>query len=86
MSSRSLGTLTIDLIAKTGLLEQGLDKGGRAAKNFARDIDRQANAVEASFNKAFVAIGIGATAAFGAVSLAVKSSISDMYDIVTRAR
>lgn len=40
MASRSLGTLTIDLLAKTGLLEQGLDKGSRAAKNFARDVDR----------------------------------------------
>lgn len=86
MASRSLGTLTVDLLAKTGLLEQGLDKGGRAAQKFARDIDRQANKVQASFDKAFKAVGIAAGAAFAAVGVAVKSSIDDMYQLVTYSK
>ena len=86
MASRSLGTLTVDLLAKTGLLEQGLDKGGRAAQKFARDIDRQANKVQASFDKAFKAVGIAAGAAFAAVGAAVKSSIDDMYQLVTYSK
>lgn len=86
MASRSLGSLTIDLIAKTGLFQEGLDKGGRAAQKFASDVERQARSVEASFDKAFKAVGVAAVAGLGAVSLAVKSSISDMYQLVTYSK
>lgn len=85
-ATRSLGALTIDLIAKSGLWETGLDKAGRATQKLARDIDRQANSVQHSFDRAFTAIGVAAGSAFAAVGLAVRSSIKDMYDLVTRAK
>jgi len=86
MASKSLGTLTIDLIAKTGLFQEGLDKGGRAAQKFARDVGKQADQVEAAFDTAFKAVGIAAGVAFGAVSLAVKNSIEEMGQLVTYAK
>lgn len=41
MASRSLGTLTIDLVAKTGLFEQGMDRAARTASQKMSQIERQ---------------------------------------------
>lgn len=53
MSSRSLGTLTLDLIAKTGGFESGMDKAARIADKRTREIERQAKerakAIETAF-------------------------------------
>lgn len=86
MGSRSLGTLTVDLLAKTGLLEQGLDKGARSVQKFARDVDKQASAVEAIFGKAFKAVGIAAGAAFGAATLAIENQIDAMIELGVQAK
>lgn len=86
MATKSLGTLTVDLLAKTGLFKEGLDKAGRSAQQFSRDVDRQASAVEASFHRAFLAVGVAATAAFTGASIAVKKSIDDMYQLVTYSK
>src|SRR5690606_31338263 len=42
MASRSLGTLTIDLVAKTGMFEQGMDRAARSADKRMRDMQRKA--------------------------------------------
>lgn len=42
MASRSLGTLTIDLVAKTGMFEQGMDRAARNADKRMRDMQRKA--------------------------------------------
>ena len=65
MASKSLGTLTIDLIAKIGGFEQGLDKAERAAK-------KKAEAIERAFDGAFSAItaGFAVLAAAGTTALA----------------
>lgn len=42
MATRSLGTLTLDLVAKIGGFEQGMDKAGRAAKKMADEQERAA--------------------------------------------
>jgi hypothetical protein len=59
MSSRSLGTLTLDLVAKIGGYEQGLDKAEKEAK-------KRAAAIEKAFDDAAKGIGI----AFGAIAAA----------------
>ena len=40
MASRSLGTLTLDLIARIGGFEQGMDRAARTATNRMGQIER----------------------------------------------
>lgn len=51
--SRSLGTLTLDLIAKTGGFEQGFDKAQRVADKKLRQIERDAAARSKAIQDAF---------------------------------
>lgn len=66
MASRSLGVLTLDLIANLGGYTSGLDKAEKEAK-------KRADAIEKAFDGAFIAIGAGfaAMASAGAAALAV---------------
>ncbi len=43
MATRSLGRLTLDLIAKVGNFEGGLSKADRAAKKHFKNIEKRAN-------------------------------------------
>ena len=65
MASKSLGTLTLDLVAKTGLFEAGMDKASRKAKTTSADIRKSVNAIG-------LGIAAGVTAAAGAVVLMVN--------------
>ncbi|MES2625884.1 MAG: phage tail tape measure protein [Pseudomonadota bacterium] len=66
----SLGTLTVDLVAKIGGFVDGLSKAERQSKKFKDNVDRNIKAVGTAFTA--VAIGVGvATAAL------VKSSIDN---------
>ncbi len=62
MASRSLGTLTLDLVAKIGGFEQGMDKGARSAENSMKRVQK-------SVGDARVAI-VGALGGLGAVIFA----------------
>jgi len=64
MASRSLGTLTLDLVARIGGFEQGLDKAEREAK-------KRAAAIEKAFEGAFTAVtaGFALLASAGAAAL-----------------
>lgn len=64
MASRSLGTLTIDLIAKTGGFEQGMDRARRSAKSRSDEIDAAFNKIRLS------ALAVGAAGAGIAVAWA----------------
>lgn len=66
--SNSLGTLTLDLIAKTGGFIGPLDKSARASKKYADDISANIKGI----SKASAILGVGAAAGFG---LMVKSSL-----------
>lgn len=81
MANRSLGTLTIDLIAKTGLLEQGMDRAGRATDKMARETQRKLDRWARDFDKAFAAVTVAATAAFAGISSAVNKSIDTMIEL-----
>lgn len=55
MSTRSLGSLTLDLIMKTGLFEQGMDRAARTADKRMKEIERSAKIAGAAFGGALVA-------------------------------
>lgn len=71
MASRSLGTLTVDLIARSGGFEQGMDRAARSADKRFKDIERSAKRIGA-------AIGVAVTAAGTALAFMVKQSIDNM--------
>lgn len=60
MATKSLGVLTLDLIAKVGGFEQGMDRAARKADRRMGQIQRSANNVDKSIRniqRAFVALG-----------------------------
>lgn len=75
MANKSLGTLTIDLVAKTGSWMQGLDKGGREAERFRKTVEKNFKAV-ASVVKTGAAVGTAAVAALTAVTIKQAGEIS----------
>lgn len=73
--SRSLGVLTVDLIAKTGGFESGMDRAQRVADKKTREIERQAAARAKAIQDAFTNMA-GAIAG----SLAAAFSIDALID------
>ncbi|TYW90348.1 phage tail tape measure protein [Klebsiella pneumoniae] len=63
MAGKSLGTLTIDLIAKVGGFVQGMDKAERASQKWRDQVKRDAKEISTSI------IAIGAAAATAAVGI-----------------
>ncbi len=87
MASRSLGQLTLDLIARTGGFEKGMDAAARAAEKRMKDIRKQVAKVRGQVNsigKAF--LGASATAGValgGIVALSAKAGkeLKSMADV-----
>ncbi len=88
MSSRSLGSLTLDLIAKTGGFESGMDKAARIADKKTQQIEQQAaaraKAIETAFTgmaKSMVvplagaAVGLGSIASLDSLKASIDSTI-----------
>lgn len=63
MAGKSLGTLTIDLIAKVGGFVQGMDKAERASQKWRDQVKKDAKEISASI------IAVGAAAATAAVGI-----------------
>jgi lambda family phage tail tape measure protein len=61
MAARSLGTLTLDVIAKVGGFTSGMDQSSRSAEKWRKDVEKSAKAV---------GVAIGAAVATGVTSLA----------------
>lgn len=74
MASRSLGTLTVDLIAKTGGFVTGMDKAARTAKS---SMDNVKKAV----GNAATVIGAGIAAASGVVAAWTANTINAAVEI-----
>lgn len=81
--SKSLGVLTLDLVAKIGGYEQGLDKAEREAK-------KRAAAIEKAFDQAATGIGVamgaalaGITAAFAGFQSAIQA-VGDFQDLAEK--
>ena len=77
MSVRSLGQLTIDMLLKTGSLEQGMDRAARAVDRRSKEI---ASKLQAVGTVAGTALATGAAAAVTATKLAI-----DQMDELSKA-
>ncbi|EAZ3218604.1 phage tail tape measure protein [Salmonella enterica subsp. enterica serovar Cubana] len=66
MAGKSLGTLTLDLVAKVGGFVSGMDKAERASQQWAKQVQKDA----AETTKAFASIGSATVALSGAVGVA----------------
>lgn len=75
MASRSLGTLTLDVIAKVGGFVGGMDKAGRSSEKWRKDVEKNAKAVGTAIGAA-VAAGVTALAAFTVSTVNAASEIS----------
>ncbi|MGA4642661.1 hypothetical protein ACQKC8_23045 [Stutzerimonas stutzeri] len=75
--SKSLGTLTLDLIAKIGGFTGPLDQSGRAAQKWRRQIEKDAKA-------AGIAMGAAGAAAAAGLGYMIKASI-DAADAASKA-
>lgn len=79
MSSRSLGTLTVDLIAKIGGFTQGMTQAERVADKKSRDIKRtfskHAKDIENQWN------GIGRALSAGFAGISVSAAVGQMVNI-----
>ncbi|HBR4098181.1 TPA: phage tail tape measure protein [Klebsiella pneumoniae] len=76
MAAKSLGTLTIDLIARTGGFVQGMDKAERSSQKWRDNVKKDAAAVGASL----AAVGTAAAAAaigVGAAGIALVKNTSE---------
>lgn len=79
MATRSLGTLTLDLIAKIGGFEKGMDKAEKRTQKWRAEVKRN---VEAA-GKAFAA---GATVVTGALAAMTVSAANNAKDIQNLAQ
>jgi hypothetical protein len=71
MASKSLGTLTLDLVAKIGGFEAGLDKASRKSKKTSTDIAKHAKT-----------IGIGVAAGVTAAAAGIAVMVSRQLDAI----
>ena len=70
MASKSLGTLTLDLVAKVAGFEQGMDKASRKSKKTSAQIEKHANSIAKAM------AGISVAAATGLTALVSKTAES----------
>lgn len=80
MASRSLGTLTLDVIAKIGGFVEGMDKAGRSSEKWRKDVEKNAKAVGTAVGAA-VAAGVTALAAFTISTVNAASEISRLASV-----
>lgn len=79
MASKSLGTLTIDLIAKVGGFVSGMDKAERASEKWAKQVQKDAAASSAALLSAGGAVQAAAIAA-GTAGFALLKSTSEQVN------
>lgn len=74
MASKSLGTLTLDLVAKVGGFVAGMDKAERSSEKWRKQVEKSATAAGA-------AVGAAAAVAAGAMAVWVKSSVTQAAEL-----
>ncbi|WP_329894353.1 hypothetical protein, partial [Stenotrophomonas sp. SMYL20] len=83
--SRSLGTLTIDVIAEVGGFASGLDKSERRAEKWRKKVEAEARMAGAAL-AAGVAVGVAALSAvavkFGRNSIAAEKEVAQLDAII----
>lgn len=86
MASRSLGTLTVDLVAKVGGFTRGMTQAEREADKSSRAIQARMKKLAKGIDAAFQLAAAGAVAAFGALTVGVGRAINRMDDIAKSAQ
>lgn len=86
MASRSLGTLTVDFIAKIGGFKSGMTEAERASEKAAKKILADQKKLAARLDKVFASIKLGAVSAFAGISLAVGAAFSNVFRQMEKAR
>ena len=81
MPSRSLGTLTLDLVAQTGGYVAGLDKAERQSEKWRRKVKKDV----ADVGKAFAASGVAAAAGIAAITVSTIKSAKEIQNFATIA-
>lgn len=81
MGSRSLGSLTLDLLVKTGAFVSGMTAAERAAQKSLTAIEKRALAFGQTLGRGIRVGATLATAALGALSIAVGKAINDADQI-----
>lgn len=79
MASKSLGTLTLDLVAKVGGFTHGMDKAERSSAKWKREVQKNMDA-------AGKAVGAASAVAVGAMAVWIKSSINTAAEIQNLAK
>lgn len=79
MSSKSLGTLTLDLVAKVGGFVSGMDKAERSSAKWRKQVEKNASA-------AGKAIGAAASVASVGMAVWIKNSIDGAAEIENLAK
>jgi len=80
MSRRSLGTLTLDLIARVGGFEAGMDKAARASERSSRRIRRGSDKATTAIKSLVAACSVGAVIAFTDRQLKAAQAVGQMAD------
>lgn len=81
MASRSLGSLTLDLLVKTGAFIQGMTAAERQANKSMTAIEKRAYAFGQALGKALKVGAIAAAAGASALAVAVSKAIDNADDI-----
>jgi hypothetical protein len=84
MATRSLGTLTLDLIAKIGGFTQGMDQASRVADKRMREIERRANAFGRTIGSSIRSAG-AQFLAFAGVSLTIGAAFEKVKGAIDLA-
>lgn len=84
--SRSLGTLSVDLLLRTGNFVRGMGAAERQADKSARAIAKRHRELAKNLDEIYRGIGLAAAAAFAAIGVSVKRSVDDMWQMVTVAK
>lgn len=73
MATKSLGVLTIDLIAKTGGFEQGMDRAERASEKWRKRVERDLKGVSAGFDDSLSQMTRSAAKMAGAIGVVLSA-------------
>src|SRR5690554_2290768 len=73
MAAKSLGVLTLDLIAKTGGFEQGMDRAERASEKWRKRVERDLKGVSAGFDDSLSQMTRSAAKMAGAIGVVLSA-------------
>lgn len=79
--SKSLGTLTLDLVARTGSFVSGMDKAERSSEKWRKQVEKNAKAVGVAFG----AVSAAAVASLTAITVSTVNAAAEISKLSTIA-